>query len=677
MKKYNFPQNATTEEKWRILNNLYNWKKNVVGKIISFENNYLFTVDLGGINAELFISDLSATYIKEPDLYIGKSFLFYLLKVDSYSSTIRISRISLATKLINGSTTNGIITYTNGNHINVDVGFNVSVKLPDSFTIPAEQAFKRGQLIDIVLLEDYKGNKYTKGSSSPIAIWYANIQDLKNNDLKRVEILDIRNNGLIVAFKDYFDIFISESNLTTEYRKRLKDNAINVTEQIDVAVTDINSEKHRVNLSMKRANQIFEERAAINLKTQIEVDSFPYPIDYNLNNYGFNDRQLYPGRYYGTSMVRHNNKLYHIDIILGPDLRIYYHNSSKRTEIIKFGDLVLFSHFDNRYEVYLLIPIRNAVILKGHNNSDSKAIHNLKFWFNNKKFIPRPHKSFKLEGLAEERFTEDEIKKINSSKTAIIIPDYTFTSIYLSLFHNDSPRLFEIDKEYRADVECFIEMLSLIKLREVKSDFLIKEPYNPIDFYNEIRSILHNIEQYVDGIDLNKIEETYKVNVESHYRQKIGGDDSLWGNYVASCDVEFDTYLKTFFPLPEGYYDRGYCNLYSCDTWRNYKRNATIIQERNINNFKQHYNRVDHISTLLYEKVSEPFYKKRRLIDSINDIDINIIRNKSTLENNFPLHIFQDLSFLFTSRDDLIEIVLAFNNRDCTNYGFNLFKEIF
>ena len=170
---------------------------------------------------------------------------------------------------------------------------------------------------------------------------------------------------------------------------------------------------------------------------------------------------------------------------------------------------------------------------------------------------------------------------------------------------------------------------------------LMQLPFNPKTFLSTIKDTIERITSHVDSIDLNKIAKSYNIVVDHTYHTKIGGDDRLYASYTHSCEVEFDTYLNSFFILPESLYLHGYSNLYRDSAWQNFRDNAPLIKKRNIENFQNNYNKNEHISTLLHEEVDKNF---RAYIKDYNDyINAKLELSKIMLElykRSLPLHYF-------------------------------------
>ena len=79
MRHNNFPQNAPTKARWRMLSAFRRNNIVIVGKIISFSERYGYTVDIDGIKANLDKTILRLFF--ENLLTAPRSQVFNLLKI--------------------------------------------------------------------------------------------------------------------------------------------------------------------------------------------------------------------------------------------------------------------------------------------------------------------------------------------------------------------------------------------------------------------------------------------------------------------------------------------------------------------------------------------------------------------------------------------------------------------
>lgn len=391
------------------------------------------------------------------------------------------------------------------------------------------------------------------------------------------------------------------------------------------------------------------------------------------------NKKIFIGRYYGTFILINNHiprsEQQLCDIILGPNKQVYYHKTFQRNTNIEKGDFVLFSPYNkDSYEIFLFIPINKAAVIYNHENDygNKKLVHKLKYHSEWEKYISQNQTRI-IHNDYEESFTDDEFKIINSSEVTIIFPKHWGHSTFLSYKQKNTIYLFYINDIFHNSIKNYMHLIELRKKQKEIERGIVLDPYDSNTFKADLEQLIVEIENYVNQFDVNKIIDSYKVTVESTYITKSGGDDRLYANYVETCDIRFDSYINTFFPLPECFESRGYCNVYSCEDWKDYRDSASLIQERNINNFKNNYNKASHISSLLYEKVSEPFNAKSRSIWSLYYLEKQISELTMDLEKQFPMMFIENYSFILSSRDDLIEIIYAFNNRDKTKYRFEVF----
>lgn len=335
------------------------------------------------------------------------------------------------------------------------------------------------------------------------------------------------------------------------------------------------------------------------------------------------------------------------------------------------GDLVLFSLKEDCKEIDFIVAVKDCVVIENHCDSDCNSTNEIMFFWNWNTWIT-PENNLSLDEKYKESFTDKELEIIKNNSTTIIFPRHWGHGIFLSICFRGTIKLFKIDTDY----EDFIKLeLNLRNLRNEKLDLenrLNRHPYEPTEFSSLYDNIKSEIIEYVDNIDIELLVNTYKVKVRSSYYPKSGGDDRLYASYEATCDVEFDNYLNRFFILPESFSSRGYCNLYSCDDWIYYRDQAAVIQKNNIELLLNEYCRDAHISFLLYERLSKPFWDIQNILSRINNIDNDIFKQILELDKYFPYRILDKYSIFFTSRKDLLEIVYDFNNRDNSKYKFGI-----
>lgn len=385
-----------------------------------------------------------------------------------------------------------------------------------------------------------------------------------------------------------------------------------------------------------------------------------------------NNHKLFVGRYYASyNIPKYEHSLKdgrHTSIVMGPDRKLYYKFSNLK---LQKGDLVLFSLKEDCKEIDFIVAIKNCIVIENHEESDNDSTNEIMFYWNWKTWIT-PENNLPLDEIYKETFTDTEFEIIKNNSSAIILPRHWGHGIFLSICVRNTIKLFMIDTDY----EDFIKLeLNICKLRDEKFDLknkLNRDPYDPTEFSSLYDNLRSEIIVYVDNIDKELLVRTYNVKVKSSYYPKSGGDDMLYASYESTCDVEFDNYLKHFFTLPESFSSRGYCNLYSCDDWKYFRDQAPVIQKNNIELFLKEYNRDDHISFLLYERLSKPFLEIDYILSKINYIDEDIYKQLLELDKYFPHRILDKYCNLFKSRKDLLEIVCDFNNRDNSKYRFGI-----
>lgn len=273
MKKRNTIEGISIYELWNVLKKYYYDHAPVIGTIIGYNEHFGFTVDVDGVHAEMPWYELSHARIDDFNSFVGLSCYFVITNIDVYRKHLKLSRKKYAERLKVNDVVTGIVEDILDNRMYVDVGFSVRIKIrnmADFFIQNISNIFSIGQKIEIILLEDYCANKYTEAGSKSSDIWKAKTCELNIDDMISAKVTDIASNGLKVVVRNNLECFVHENFLTTDYRERLKSEEIKVGETIEVAITKIEEENHKILLSMNRVAVIKAENAKQDLKSQIE-----------------------------------------------------------------------------------------------------------------------------------------------------------------------------------------------------------------------------------------------------------------------------------------------------------------------------------------------------------------------------------------------------------------------
>ena len=264
MKQRNFPEDISKYTLWQSLANCYHSDIPVVGTIINYNDHFGYTVEIDGIHAEMRRYDISSAYINDFESYVGKTFLFNIIHIDTLRHTLKVSRKTLVSNLKAGMLARGIVTEIIGNRMHIDVGFlaRVNIKdMADFFIKDINDIFHEGQFIDIVLLEDYNAEKYTEATSKASEVWAARKNSLQNLKLLNASVIDVSEVGIKVNILDYYDGFIHRNFLTDSLKERLSSNMIKVGESIEVAISNFNDAERKVLLSTLQVQKIKKDQA--------------------------------------------------------------------------------------------------------------------------------------------------------------------------------------------------------------------------------------------------------------------------------------------------------------------------------------------------------------------------------------------------------------------------------
>lgn len=277
MKIRNFRENISEQELWESLYNCYNNSTAVIGTIVSYDvREHYYDVDIDGIHATMYQHELSYARVHDFDAFFGKPLQFIISHIDKLHKTISISRQELGFKLRAGMEARGIVVYVCEYYILIDIGILARVNIrnmADAFVKDVNALYHKGQLVDVVLLEDYDCNKYTEASTKPSTIWAARRTRLDINTILDVCVIDITKDGLKVNIFDNFDGFIHVNYLTKSLKEQFDSNSITIGDHIEVALTGIKEEERKVYLSTLPVLKIKREKAWAEFLSEISIDS--------------------------------------------------------------------------------------------------------------------------------------------------------------------------------------------------------------------------------------------------------------------------------------------------------------------------------------------------------------------------------------------------------------------
>lgn len=276
MKTRNFSEDITTCNLWDSLYNCFKQRIPIVGNIVKYNERFGYTVDIDGILVDMSQSEISNAYIDDFQLYVGKTFLFSIVYIDRHTHTIKVSRKRLSSKLKAGMAIRGMIIKIQENRMFVDVGFRTRIhirNMDDSFIKDINAKFHIGQMIDVVLEEDYMPHSYSDATSKPSVIWETITKSLKLEDILEASVVSTSDVGLIVNVDNIYDGFIHSCHLTPQLKRRFNNKDIKVGESIEVAITGINSDDRKIYLSTLPVQKIRANIAWNSFFENIEIDT--------------------------------------------------------------------------------------------------------------------------------------------------------------------------------------------------------------------------------------------------------------------------------------------------------------------------------------------------------------------------------------------------------------------
>lgn len=228
------------------------------GLVKSYDASKGFCVVIKGISLYIPLVKMSKTYISRPEIYIGRHLLFNIdIDDDCYISFSRLIKDKIVKS---GSCAQGIVCAIMDNRCFVDIGFSTRILLKDLSDHEVKDIYSKvkiGQEIEVVLLEDYIGQKYTQASTKPSLVWKAKTKNLRINELINVNVLEInKEEGIKFQISPYLTGYARKEDLGKLLTKRLENDEVELYELIEVAVTGFCKEEGLVYVSIKRAQQL-------------------------------------------------------------------------------------------------------------------------------------------------------------------------------------------------------------------------------------------------------------------------------------------------------------------------------------------------------------------------------------------------------------------------------------
>ena len=281
MRKRNFPNNITEEQKWKNLYACYRNYKSIVGTIINYSQYFGFTVDVDGINAKMSIGELSYWRNEEPEKFVGNNFSFIITEIDTYKKTLSVSRKKLVSNAKAGDILNGFIIDIEDNFITVDVGFACRIlkrNLRDYFVKSIDDHFKFYTPIKLVLLNDFEKLKYTFASTKESDIWNSIKEKYREKYIVSASILSISDTGLMLDVDDIAKAFVYRTNLSEELTIRLSEGCLSIGEYIDVAISKHKDERHTVECSVRLLDKI-KSQEMVNTFNSISQRGYVYEAE--------------------------------------------------------------------------------------------------------------------------------------------------------------------------------------------------------------------------------------------------------------------------------------------------------------------------------------------------------------------------------------------------------------
>jgi small subunit ribosomal protein S1 len=262
-------EKALREESWQRLEKMFERNENVNGLIFGRVKGG-FTVDLDGVIAFLPGSQADVRPIKDPNVLLNIVQPFQILKMDAKLGNIVVSRKAILEESRSEDRDKMLSTIKEGDVLKgtvkniTDYGAFVDLGSVDGLLHVTDISWSRinhpsemlnfGQEIDVMVI---KYNEDTKRISLGMKQldanpWESIKDEFPVGKVMKGKITNIADYGVFIELKDGIEGLVHSSEIAWGKSNQNPKKSLNIGEEVEFVILDVDTEKHRISLSIKR-----------------------------------------------------------------------------------------------------------------------------------------------------------------------------------------------------------------------------------------------------------------------------------------------------------------------------------------------------------------------------------------------------------------------------------------
>lgn len=262
-------EKALREESWQRLEKMFERGENVDGLIFGRVKGG-FTVDLDGVIAFLPGSQADVRPIKDPNVLLNIVQPFQILKMDAKLGNIVVSRKAILEESRSEDRDKMLSTIKEGDVLKgtvkniTDYGAFVDLGSVDGLLHVTDISWSRinhpsemlnfGQEIEVMVI---KYNEETKRISLGMKQldanpWESIKDEFPVGKVMKGKITNIADYGVFIELKDGIEGLVHSSEIAWGKSNQNPKKSLNIGEEVEFVILDVDTEKHRISLSIKR-----------------------------------------------------------------------------------------------------------------------------------------------------------------------------------------------------------------------------------------------------------------------------------------------------------------------------------------------------------------------------------------------------------------------------------------
>lgn len=247
------------------ISELIGTQNTISGKVLEFAH-FRFKVDLGnGVLGTVYVKNMDTKFIKEGDAYLNQEYNFLvtgrnnrgredfdLNRRDIIQLELDKKRTDFNEKYKVDEKFTGIVSEVIGAGVLVDIdGTQCFVPRSEVSHTHGSAMPELGSEVEVLVQEVQQRNMSLKGSIKALLVHpFAQAADLKVGDIIKGKIVRKNDYGLFVEIFENVDGLVHISEVSYEHTKSL--NHLEIGQEIDVKVINIDNDKKKIGLSIKR-----------------------------------------------------------------------------------------------------------------------------------------------------------------------------------------------------------------------------------------------------------------------------------------------------------------------------------------------------------------------------------------------------------------------------------------